>query len=152
MGMDNLYLNELKEKVELHEVDWSTFTPVETRRNKEHYTADKKVLLEKINLTFKAHENILKYEADITEILDRLKKMGFIFIKEQEPPKIICSCKTCGGEGMIRHPEKGTAGEENYQSEFTETCTTCNGTGKVMKEPPKNDVIGDETSSGSDNA
>ena len=58
-------LDELKGKLEIHEVDWSTFTPAETRRNKEHYTADKKVLLEKINFIAKAKESLHFFLVDV---------------------------------------------------------------------------------------
>ena len=43
-------------------------------------------MLTKIRLINEYTKKVSKYEADIAEILGRLKKMGFVFITE-EPPK-----------------------------------------------------------------
>ena len=80
-------LNELKDKIQTHKVDWVEFTPKDQRRFKEHYTQDKKTLIRKIKLIEENKDKITKYEDDIAELLKRLEKIGFTFLTE-EPPEI----------------------------------------------------------------
>ncbi len=79
-------LGELKVKLEEHKPDWTEHTSKDVRKYKEQYKQDRITLITKIDLINQYTAKVSKYEADIAEILTRLKKMGFVFIT-QEPPK-----------------------------------------------------------------
>ena len=81
--------DELKEKVLAHTVDWGELSPKDQRRFREHYKLDKEILVKKIDLIADCKDKEKKYEVDIVEILERLKKMGkqFIFLEEHRDPE-----------------------------------------------------------------
>jgi len=80
----------LKEKIEAYVPEWDKFSNKEQRKFKEIFKQDRITILKKIELITGAEDRKKNYLEDITELLGRLKKIGFEFIKEEpkEPERV----------------------------------------------------------------